>query len=147
MKYRHSMNGWSQVITGVEFNGQAGTQRATSHVTSNTLLPSEWRISQPYRDAIVSMPYGMQMRFASTNAPDVNHFSTCPSIVSPTLLQIKPYEFVRWNLLSRRWYAIYLSWFFQKVICIYSPFRYYRTEVLSAQMTLVQLKMMRGKKN
>jgi len=33
--YNHSMNGWSQVITGVEFNRTTATQSATSRYTSN----------------------------------------------------------------------------------------------------------------
>jgi len=47
--YKHSMNGWSKVITGVKFNCIAAMQGA-NHVKHLILPmpPSEKRTSQPY---------------------------------------------------------------------------------------------------
>jgi len=46
--HNHNMNGWSQVITGVEFNCSAAMQ-GTHHVIyisfNKCPLPSEWRTS------------------------------------------------------------------------------------------------------
>jgi len=48
--YNHSMNGWSQATTGVEFNCKAATQGVhhVIHLVSQMPPPSEWRASQAY---------------------------------------------------------------------------------------------------
>jgi len=48
------------------------------------------RISQPYRDSQVCIPYGARTRFASINAPDVSRYSMAPFLSVYLFLDCSP---------------------------------------------------------
>jgi len=67
--YKHSMSGWSQAITGVEFNCTAATQvaRYIIHLNFTNAGANERRTSQPYG------VYGIRTRFLWTPRRCVTH--------------------------------------------------------------------------